>query len=252
MSRTFSIGWDVGAWVSKHGDALWIIDGSGNTHGKPKNGNWGEDIQEARSAEGFIRRLFKRCGRELPSDTSLVTLAIDAPLAFSAGFVKLLAGECVHAEPLGKAIENPYLFRRTETFAAKERKRNPLSPLQDQIGSQTTKIAHVLAKFGLKNNGEGVWLAEGAGGLRIHVVEAYPAMCKTSKDGPLRPGILKILYDRVREEHTPATGDENDALICALIAHLHRCEPGSLHAPISNSRYFLPEEGWIWFPKRCP
>lgn len=250
MRRTFSIGWDVGAWGRELGDALWIVDGAGNTHGKPCHGNWGNDIQQARTAREFIQKLFLRCGRDLPPDTSLVTLAIDAPLAFPASFVKLLKEEHLHAEPLGKAIENPYLFRRTEAFAARERGRNPLSPLQDPIGSQTTKISHVLAKFGFHNNGAGVWLAKGSDEFDIHLIEAYPAMCKESKDGPLLPGPLKLPHDRVRAEHTSVTQDENDALICALIAHLHLHEPDTLHSPLANPGYFLPEEGWIWFPKK--
>lgn len=165
--------------------------------------------------------------------------------------MKLLAGECVSEEPLGKAIENPYLFRRTEAFAAeqRERKRNPLSPLQDQIGSQATKIAHVLAKFGLCNDGAGVWRAKSAGGFDIQVLEAYPAMCKQSKKEDLLPSKLKLLYDQVLAKHHSVIQDQKDALICALTAHLHLHESDSLHSPPSHPGYFLPEEGWIWFPK---
>lgn len=244
---TFSIGWDVGAWISKKGDALWILDAELNTYGKPQHGNWGADIQKAGTAGEFLGSCFKRCETDLPTDTSAVTLAIDAPLAFPAGFVRLLAGECAKQEPLGKAIDNPYLFRKTEVFAAMARKRNPLSPLQDQIGSQATKIAHVLAKFGLKNNGDGVWQTVGDGGLRIDVIEAYPAMCKESLNGPVLPGPLKKQFDTITAKLAPATGDERDALICALIAHLHRHERDKLHAP--TQAHYLPEEGWIWFPK---
>ena len=251
MRRTFSIGWDVGAWASKHGDALWILDAACNTVGKPAHGNWGKDIQEARTAGDFIRRLFKRCSDERVTDTDVVILSIDAPLAFPTGFNRLLSGE-VAANPMKeRIIDHPYLFRLTEKFAAEHRepKRNPLSPLQDQIGSQATKIAHVLAKFGLKNNGMGVWGAEETGGLSIRVIEAYPAMCKKSKAGDLKPGLLKTLYDQVAVKRTPASEDEKDALICALIAHFHSHKPEALHTPSSNPDRFLPEEGWIWFPK---
>lgn len=246
--KTFSMGWDVGAWMSKNGDALWILDAHSQTYGGPEHGNWGEHIEKAKTAEDFLGRLFERCGPGLPPDTTAVTLAIDAPLAFPVGFRKLLTGECSFPERLKTAIDNPYLFRKTEAFAARQRKRNPLSPLQDQIGSQATKIAHVLTKFGMRNNGAGVWEAVGAGELKIDVIEAYPGMCKESQEGEVLPGRLKELYDAVTAAHPPATEDERDALICALIGHLHRHEPAKLHEPKSDN--YLPEEGWIWFPKR--
>jgi hypothetical protein len=244
--NTFSIGWDVGAWMSKKGDALWILDGQSHSYGKPEHGNWGKYIEEARTAEDFLGCLFKHCGPDLPPDTTAVTLAIDAPLAFPVGFRELLTGVCLFPEPLKTAIDNPYLFRRTEAFAARQRKRNPLSPLQDMIGSQTTKIAHVLTKFGMKNDGLGVWQVLGEGGLKIDVIEAYPAMCKESQKGEVLPGRLKELYDKITAQHSPANGDEKDALICALIGHLHRHERDKLHQPRPDN--YHPDEGWIWFP----
>jgi hypothetical protein len=250
VNRSFSIGWDVGAWASKSGDALWILDPSGNTLGTPWKGNLGEAIRGAVTAKEFILALFTCCnGGSVPA-RSLVTLAIDAPLAFPAGFVKLLDGT-VAAEPLGRAIDNPYLFRRTEAFAQEELGRNPLSPLQDQIGSQSTKIAHVLAKFGLTNNFKGVWTGPDTGDLKIRVIEAYPAMSKQreGRRGPveLRPGPVKTDVERLLKSAPSTSPDQKDALICALIARMHARSPQDLYAPTGD--HFLPEEGWIWFPK---
>lgn len=92
MNRTFSIGWDVGAWGSKLGDALWIVDGSGNTHGKPRHGNWGDKIQQARTADEFIQKLFEVCGGNLPPDTSLVTLGDRCPSGLSSRFYEVAGG----------------------------------------------------------------------------------------------------------------------------------------------------------------
>jgi len=246
MTRTYSIGWDVGAWASKYGDALWILNGEGKTQGKPAHGNLGDDIKKAQTAKAFIQFLFIRCKTELPPDTGVVTLAIDSPLAFPVGFVKLLTGKCHLPEPLGKAINNPYLFRGIEAFAAKIRKRNPLSPLQDQIGSQATKIAHVLSKFKLRNNRAGVWLARRDGGMAIRVIEAYPAMSKKTR-GRLLPDCLQQLYETELKKVYRTNQDERDALICASVAYLFTQRPSVLYQPLDKG--FVPEEGWIWFPK---
>ena len=249
MSVTFSIGWDVGAWVSKKGDAIWILDSNAKTYCAPQHGNWGATIQQSPTASEFIERLFGLCNAQLPPDTRRVTLAIDAPLAFPAGFVNLIAENSTSPEPLCKAIDNPYLFRRTETFASKKRtqNRNPLSPIQDQIGSQATKVAHVLRKFQFANNQNGTWCAPSESGVEIRVIEAYPAMSKRSQNGDILPGALKNLFDEVKKLHEPATNDESDALICALVAHLHTHSPDELYPP--ENEHFLPEEGWIWFPR---
>jgi hypothetical protein len=244
MSNSFFIGWDVGAWMSNDGDALWILDRDGNTFGTPWHGNLGRDLRAADSAESFIDAVFVNCKVQRPTGRHAIAMAIDAPLAFADGFVKLLVGTS-SPEHLEDALGNPYLFRRTERYAASFLGRNPLSPLQDQIGSQTTKILHFLAKFGLKNNQLGVWLGSAQGTCELSVIEAYPAMCK--QNGMIRPQMVANGYSNQLANHPIVTADEKDALLCAIIAQLHATDNNSLHQPEGD--WFHPDEGWIWFPK---
>jgi hypothetical protein len=248
MNSSYSIGWDVGAWNTKTGDAVWILDNSAATLGKPMHGNIRSDIETAKTAEEFTFKLFKWCEASEPSRGASITLAIDAPLAFPVGFKKLLQGEAAE-DPTGRVIENPYLFRRTDQFVAEKRepRRNPLSPLQDQIGSQATKVAHVLNKFGFQHDQRGVWLTTQRGAVEIRIIEAYPAMSKSSRNGSVRPGPIQSAFEREIKKCPGVSWDEKDALICALSAHLFTTDPENLHAP--EPGFFIPEEGWIWFPK---
>lgn len=246
-ATSFSVGWDVGAWRTTKGDALWILDASGQTLGR-WHGNLLKQIREATDAAGFMCGLFRCCNAVPPPPDQRITLAIDAPLTFPPGVATLLKEETMAApeRETCACIENPYLFRRTEAFAASHRrpKRNPLSPIQDQIGSQVTKVLHVLNKYGLKHDGKGVWRTTGS---PVSVIEAYPAMSKTGREaGLLEP--VKSIFDAQTAAHAPDTDDERDALICAIIAHLHTHAPETLYPPEGD--YFTPAEGWIWFPKR--
>lgn len=247
MSDTVFIGWDVGAWLSKGGDALWVLDKDGNTLGSPWHGNLGVDLQAADSVDAFIDELLSHCGVYKFPRRPMFVLAIDAPLALPEGFVRLVNGTTA-PEHLGAAIGNPYLFRATERIAAKYLGRNPLSPLQDQIGSQTTKILHFLAKFHLRNNQDGVWLKNAEEKRsELHVIEAYPAMCK--RDEGVQPKAMEIRYSDQLRQHPGASPDEKDALLCAIIALLYATDNGALHQPEKDND-FCPSEGWIWFPKQ--
>lgn len=245
---SFSVGWDVGAWRTHEGDALWILDSAGNTLGR-WHGNLLPQISAGTSPDEFVHALFDCCEATSPALDSFVTLAIDAPLAFPNGIMELLNGKTKsESEDDERAnIDNPYLFRRTEAFTVLHRtpKRNPFSAIQDMIGSQFTKVLHVLNKFALKHDGKGVWRTSGS---RVRVIEAYPAMSKTTLNdvGLVEP--VKSVFESQIVNHTPATDDERDALICAIVAHLHAHAPEMLHPP--EGEYFNADEGWIWFPKK--
>lgn len=245
MNNSFFIGWDVGAWMTRRGDALWILNSNGATVGIPWCGNLGTALQEANSAEDFIHAVFETCQEQIPTGKITITMAIDAPFAFPIGFVNLL-GAFHSPEYLDDALGNPYLFRRTERYAAGFLGRNPLSAVQDRIGSQTTKILHFLTKFGLTNNAEGVWHDPMQDSFELSVIEAYPAMCK-ALDGTIRPDPVNIFYQNQLENNLTANQDIRDALLCAIIAHLHANNNGLLCQPVEGDN-FHPLEGWIWFP----
>ena len=90
---SFSIGWDVGGWnCDKNGksrDALVILDAEQKIVGKPWRGNLRLAINEATDSADWIGRLFALCAAVAPTQPK-VTLAIDTPLGFSEGFVRLI------------------------------------------------------------------------------------------------------------------------------------------------------------------
>jgi hypothetical protein len=227
------IGWDVGGWnCDKNGksrDALVILDADLQMIGKPWRGNLRATINAAASSDAFVADLLALCGAPEIDGEAPVTLAIDTPLGFSAEFVRLVSG-LQAAGPLGQSDQNPYLFRQTERrlFTLGLR---PLSAVKDMIGSQATKGMHVLASFAPSTPRCGVW-QQG----RLTVIEAYPSACK----GSAQVQGLQALFGRLAHD------DLDDALTCALVAHLFVTRPELLMAPDPA----VPvSEGWIWVPR---
>jgi predicted nuclease with RNAse H fold len=231
---TFFIGWDVGGWNCDNNrnsrDAIVIIDSELAIVGKPWRGNLRTSINESANSREFLSRLFSLCATSLPEDAAYITLAIDATLGFSEEFLQLLADK-KHTGSIGQSRTNPYLFRQTERYLF-ERGLTALSPLKDMIGSQATKAMHVVAKFAPELRQCGVW-----GNEWLTVIEAYPAACKHSESA-------RTLQQQVNNPPQPKS-DEEDALICALVAHLFTKKPETLITP----GYSVPvREGWIWVP----
>lgn len=230
----FYIGWDVGGWnCDKNGksrDAIVILDSSLAIVGKPWRGNLRMAINEAATARDWIAALFALCTANRPDDNASATLAIDTPLGFSEAFVRLVTGlEC--AEPVGRSVTNPYLFRQTEHYLFQQGLK-PLSAIKDMIGSQATKGMHVLAKFAPRSTRCGVW----SDGAVLTAIEAYPSACKGS-----------ATIQNLRSRYTPLRhDDEEDALTCALIGYLYAEQREALASPPDT----VPaSEGWIWVPR---
>lgn len=234
QSTTYYIGWDVGGWNcdrnSKSRDAIVILDAQLKRLEQPYWGNLRQQINEAETTEQWIDALFQCCGAERPTTPHRITLAIDTPLGFSASFAALIT-ELSGAVEIGKSEANPYLFRQTENFLF-DHGLKPLSAVKDMIGSQATKGMHVLSKFARERQSCGIW-SDGAG---LTVIETYPSACKISNT-------IKSLW-AVHEKL--ANDDMNDALTCALVAHLHCARQEALASPDES----VPAaEGWIWVPK---
>ncbi len=234
QGQSFFIGWDVGGWNcdknSKSRDAIVILDADLAIVGKSWRGNLRTSINAATTSGDCLRELFSLCTSVPPDEAAQVTLAIDTPLGFSESFAGLVTGlKCV--EPIEGSDSNPYLFRQTERYLFQHGLR-PLSAIKDMIGSQATKGMHVLAKFARESLSCGVW-TDGRG---LTVIEAYPSPCKASATiQQLRGG-----YAPLRHE------DEEDALMCALIAYLFSERRTELDAPGAE----VPGgEGWIWLPR---
>jgi len=230
----YCIGWDVGGWnCDKNGlsrDALVILNGSNAVVGKPWRGNLRETLNRASSSRDWISSLFRLCGASEPQEGLPVTLAIDTPLGFSEPFLRLASG-LQSAGPIEVSSTNPYLFRQTELHLFR-RGLSPLSAIKDMIGSQATKGMHALAKFAPHCVGTGVW----TDGASLTAIEAYPSACKAS------PTIQALGQSLPSFDHD----DKNDALTCALVAHLFATQISALEAPGPD----VPErEGWIWVPR---
>lgn len=233
QTSSFTIGWDVGGWNcdknSKSRDALVILDAGLKLVGQPWRGNLRAVINEATDSADWISRLFALCRAEAPG-ACRVTLAIDTPLGFSEAFVRLVTQQGAAGE-IGRSDTNPYLFRQTERFLF-ERGLKPLSAIKDMIGSQATKGMHALAKFAPHVSRCGVW----SDGTTLTAIEAYPSACKGSATvKALQQPFGKLPHD-----------DLDDALTCALLAHLFDREHDDLIFPDNT---VSKSEGWIWIPR---
>jgi predicted nuclease with RNAse H fold len=233
MAPSFFIGWDVGGWNcdknNKSRDAIVILDAALTIVGEPWRGNLRECITNASTTNDWLKALFTRCDARFPEETLPVTMAIDTPLGFSEEFVALVTRQgCI--EPGEVSGRNRYLFRHTERHLFAQG-RKPLSAIKDMIGSQATKGMHVLAKFAPRVETCGVW----TDGYGLRVIETYPAACRKTK-------VMRML---LKSHKLLDNDDEEDAHICALVAHLFTSDHGMLEGPAAT----VPRsEGWIWVP----
>ena len=230
------IGWDVGGWNcdrnAKSRDALVVLDSSGETLGRAWRGNLRTTINAAKSASEFVAAILALCQVSGPADPTRATIAIDAPLAFPEGLMRLLtAGETVGS--LGRSFANPNLYRFTERRLVPEEVR-PLSTVKDMIGSQATKAMHVVARFFSEQNRPGVWTDT----CSLHALETYPRLCR-SRPSP-------ALEQAVTAWQEPVS-DVSDARVCAFIAREFVVSPENLEAPVPQAPQ---SEGWIWAPIR--
>lgn len=230
---SFYVGWDVGAWHcdknANSRDAIAILDANIQPVGRTWRGNL-RNSMEAETSQAWIRELFEMCGATAPQNLGSVTIAIDAPLGFPDAVLSLSAFRKSSA-PATSAAQNEYLFRKTERSLALRGWR-PLSVIQDQIGSQATKAMHALARFAPRVESCGVWTDGGS----LRAIETYPAVCREA------PAIRALTGSFPTQPHK----DEDDAIVCALIAAKFVTERDTLEAPGDDVSW---TEGWIWAPR---
>ena len=228
------IGWDVGGWNcdnnGKSRDAIVIIDEMLGNVGKPWRGNLRKCIAASATTSDWLKGLFAKCEAQYPEQPVPVTMAIDTPLGFPEEFVSLITRKG-YAEADETSGRNRYLFRQTERHLF-EKGKKPLSAIKDMIGSQATKGIHALTKFAPQFESCGVW-TDGHG---FRVIETYPAVCRGTK-------VVKTLLEGSK---TLGHEDENDARVCAVIAHLFGTGRDSLEGPSDTVPH---SEGWIWAPR---
>ena len=230
------IGWDVGGWNCDRNrdsrDALVVLDAAGETLGRAWRGNLRTTINAANSASEFVAAILSLCQVSGLDEPAQATIAIDAPLAFPEGLMRLLTvGETL--DSLESSSENPYLYRFTERRLVTEGFR-PLSSVKDMIGSQATKAMHVVARFFPEQSRPGVWTDTRS----LYALETYPRLCR-SRPSPALESAVTAWQEPV--------SDVSDARVCAFIAREFVLSPESLEAPVPQAP---PSEGWIWAPIR--
>jgi len=249
MNEIF-FGWDVGGWNCdtnpKSRDAICALELQGNEPRliKARRTNVREALISGRGP-AVVDALLDPLG--VSSKERRVTIAIDAPLAWPSRMIRLVTADEIVDVPR-EADDNPYLFRKQELqMFRRERQEGvrpvrPLSPVRDMIGSQSTKAIHFLRAAQLQPAGTGVW-ERGS----TTAIETYPS---ASRDEDLKKRSDQLLQ-QAQQQNPGERGeawkkDIADAVTCALIAWLYRCDSERLESPGDASD---PVEGWIWLPR---
>jgi hypothetical protein len=221
-----AVGWDVGAWhcdrPTGSQDALVVKDGAERDIGARWRGNLTASLQTATTSSEFIGEVWRLCKVPAEYHAAAVVIAIDAPLQFPVAVVALLTDGPIFSFE-GRSSNNPYLFRKSEQLLASQGKK-PLSPIQDQIGSQAIKAIYARRKFAPQRKDVGVW----SDGGFLTMIETYPGAIRH------RLGIAEQANDIV------------DAARCAEVARTFALDRQSLEPPFPDAP---PEEGWIWLPR---
>jgi hypothetical protein len=251
--RRFRVGWDVGGWHCDRNresrDALSILEIEGSKPpravGRPWRGNLRELLMSKTGPELMIGML-ALCHVPHAGDGLEVTVAIDTPLGWPRAMLDLVLGGATSFVTSDDRV-NPYTRRRTEIDLIERGIATPLSAVRDMIGSQSTKGIHFLRSAGLVERSPGVWRG-GSNDTSIAAIETYPAAAVAT-------GGIDRLFEAVhpsvdKDAATPravALDDLEDALRCAIVAHLFADEPDLLEAPPTE----VPDgEGWIMLPRQ--
>lgn len=258
-ARDVYLGWDVGAWGcdarSGSQDALVALVRDGDAfrpHGELFRGNvnrggglW------VPSAVDLLRVLLGLVGLARTEVRSL-TIAIDAVLAWPQAFLDLLLGrDGGEAQRNDREPFERYL-RRPQEVALLRTGTQPLSPVTDSIGNQSTKAIHVLRRLGLHGE-HGAWTGV-IDGVNVTAIETYPAPARSRGDvaelttpwsDALRTrDFARVVGGTAAKHHPSIWQDVDDALVCALVAAWYATERSRLEAPAATD-----EEGWIWLPR---
>ena len=250
--KKYYIGWDVGAWHcpetgKRSKDAIAILDEKRELIGKLWEGNLTKIILKTvgkvktKPTEFFIEEIFSLCGvkAKYKKDASFC-IAIDTPLGWTTSFRKLLTmwssnknNKDLKLGRMGSKNNNPILTRKTE-----KRFGNPLSVIQDQIGSQSTKAMYLLSLLKPARVSTGVWKTTSP---NLTIIETYPAPCMRSL------AFIEHMKDIKPKTTTISSSDKFDALICANLAYCFENPPPE--NPIDSPPAGIDPEGWIFAPE---
>lgn len=258
--RDVFLGWDVGAWGcdtrSGSQDAVVALVRDGDSLrplGTLFRGNLNRDgALWAPTTEALLDVLLA-CVGIARTETASVTIAIDAALAWPRAFIDLLLGGVSVDEPTHDREPFERYLRRPQEVALLRAGTQPLSPVTDSIGNQSTKAIHVLRRLGLK--GElGVWSGDVVG-VGVTAIETYPSPARDHRDvasltEPLNASLRGTEFTRIvggtaSKHHARIWQDVEDALVCAVVAAWFATDRARLTPPTRGE----PCDGWIWLPR---
>ena len=152
---TYYVGWDVGAWHCDHNrksqDALFISD-------KLNKQLCIRDQFNKETIEDFLNECLDNTSKFTDEDSFY--FAIDAVFSWPKAVLDLL-NEAIAKEAIPEKFStNPFLFRYTEQEISRKLKKQPQSVVQNQIGSQSTKIIFFLKRYNFQRESFenlGVW-----------------------------------------------------------------------------------------------
>ena len=176
------------------------------------------------------------------SNVDRVILGIDAPLAFSQAFTRLLIDDNSEYLPSCSQMDNPLAYRKCERWIKDEHSKTPLSAAFDKLGNGATlaiSLTHTLKKeeFSL--------VPQDALDSNKAIIEVYPGIVKVGarREMPAIEPVDKLIPNEIR------TGsDQYDAAICAIMAAIFAGAAGQLHLPKLDGFQpdYDPKEGWIY------
>jgi len=208
-------------------------------------GNLRETIN-AKQGPALVLALLQLCGVPDPGVGAHLVLAIDTPLGWPDAFHDLLARTTLPSVPQRKR-HNSLLNRKTDLRLWKMGF-EPLSPVQDLIGSQSTKGLHVLRRAGFLCRSGGVWTLDLGQGRTVTAIEAYPTPCRNSETVGALFERLVVAEAMAKPCRTKSKQDAQDALQCAIVAYLFHTNRECFDPPGPD---VSDHEGWIWVPKDC-
>lgn len=265
--NVYLIGCDMGGWHNvshKVGDAFAAL-------------KWdGEKLHhvEATAALSFFPidedSVVRKCLDAATKDSAKVIIGIDAALAWPFRFRNLVDevpdGTHDFSFQLGKAIDNPYLYRQTERFIKQKVQtgsgEQPLTAVGDKFGNNSSKAQALSAWF--KHNLSNLyrppfdaWDRRFASEQENSFIKVYPAASMKSK-------LFKSLSWPQTSESMNVIGksDIADAKKCAMTAFCYAVELGIVTTEINTPQVWMPDEatdsvcsdsipaeGWIFAPK---
>ncbi|MBK6291817.1 MAG: hypothetical protein IPF59_08670 [Ignavibacteria bacterium] len=226
MKRRQYVGFDVGGWLTRSShDAVARLTVEGEQRiwdllSRDEKGHRRRNVLHPEDISTLMGELLGTT-RAMPT-----IIAIDAALGWPTEFRDLIKGVVPNPLPSieSKSIENKVLYRETERFIFHATNTSPLTAVGDMFGNPSTKAQatalRIQAEFGAYMPPFDDWSRYRFCESPLTVVEVYPA--SIGEHGTFRDKVdaelVQIELDLKAKRQRALTGDEADAVCCALIA----------------------------------